>query len=192
MASPEELLQQVRDGTLSAQEFTNQFFSLGADVATYGHLINEAYSIELKRLTIEKEKEIRDLLGDNTMSSPEELLQQVRDGTLSAQEFADHISALVDQGEKLWTYSDLVGEAFAIEFAIKKDEEKKSSSQELKKIAKITSRIAEGYRNPRREKYKQAWIKLNEEEEYLRLNPPIATRTRAKASGSNKKKRKAK
>ena len=98
MSSPEELLQQVQDGTLSAQEFTNQFFSLGADVATYGHLINEAYSIELKRLTIEKEKEIRDLLGDNTMSSPEELLQQVRDGTLSAQEFADHISALVDQG----------------------------------------------------------------------------------------------
>ena len=61
------------------------------------------------------------------MSSPEELLQQVRDGTLSAQEFADHISALVDQGEKLWTYSDLVGEAFAIEFAIKKDEEKKKA-----------------------------------------------------------------
>ena len=51
MSSPEELLQQVRDGTLSAQEFTNQFFSLGADVATYGHLINEAYSIQEERLT---------------------------------------------------------------------------------------------------------------------------------------------
>ena len=70
--------------------------------------------------------------------------------------------------------------------------EELSLAQEFKKIAKIASRIAEGYRNPRREKYKQAWIKLNEEEEHLRLNPPIATRTRAKASGSNKKKRKAK
>ena len=57
MSSPEELLQQVRDGTLSAQEFTNQFFSLKANVATYGHLIDEAYSIQEKRLTIEKEKE---------------------------------------------------------------------------------------------------------------------------------------
>ena len=70
--------------------------------------------------------------------------------------------------------------------------EELSLAQEFKKIAKIASRIAGGYRNPRREKYKQAWIKLNEEEEHLRLNPPIATRTRAKASGSNKKKRKAK
>ena len=42
--------------------------------------------------------------------------------------------------------------------------EELSLAQEFKKIAKIASRIAGGYRNPRREKYKQAWIKLNEEE----------------------------
>ena len=70
MSSPEELLQQVRDGTLSAQEFTNQFFSLGADVATYGHLINEAYSIELKRLTIEKEKEKAEAVAEAVKTKP--------------------------------------------------------------------------------------------------------------------------
>ncbi len=49
MSSPEELLQQVRDATLTAQDFMTKCFASGADSATYGHLIAEAFAIEKDR-----------------------------------------------------------------------------------------------------------------------------------------------
>jgi hypothetical protein len=67
-------------------------------------------------------------------------------------------------------------------FVPNKSQRSHEAMTDEQKYTMIASRIAGGYRNPRREKYKQAWIKLNEEEEHLRLNPPIATRTRAKVA----------
>lgn len=45
----EVLLQQVRDGTLSAQNFMTKCFASGADSATFGHLIAEAFAIEKEK-----------------------------------------------------------------------------------------------------------------------------------------------
>jgi hypothetical protein len=70
MSSPEELLQQVRDATLPAQEFLNQCIASGANIATYGHLIAQAFAIEKDRDKEKAEAEKAEAVAEAVKTKP--------------------------------------------------------------------------------------------------------------------------